>query len=51
MTLDSTQRLGPFPLGMDNRVPDYQLKLPDDASTALAVQPGRQKVGTTKRSQ
>ena len=35
MTLDSTQRLGPFPLGMDNRVPDYQLKLPDDSGHLL----------------
>ncbi|HOV19594.1 MAG TPA: hypothetical protein PLK10_09195 [Ottowia sp.] len=35
MTLAPTQRLGPFPLGMDNRVPDYQLKLPDDSGHLL----------------
>lgn len=29
------QRIGPFPLGMDNRVPDFKLKLPKDAGHLL----------------
>jgi len=32
MTLDSTQRLGPFPTGMDNRLPDYKLDTAEDGA-------------------
>ena len=35
MALKDTQRIGPFPLGMDNRVPDYKLKLPDGGGHLL----------------
>lgn len=30
-----TQRLGPFPVGMDNRAPDFDLALPQDAGHRL----------------
>lgn len=29
MAISKTQRIGPFPLGMDNRAPDFSLALPD----------------------
>ena len=29
MALKDAQRIGPFPAGMDNRAPDYKLRLPD----------------------
>ena len=35
MSLVPTTRLGPFPLGMDNRVPDYKMALPDEAGHLL----------------
>lgn len=35
MATTPPQRIGPFPLGMDNRVPDFALALPDDAGHLL----------------
>lgn len=35
MSLVPTTKLGPFPLGMDNRVPDYKMALPDEAGHLL----------------
>jgi hypothetical protein len=35
MLTQGTQRLGPFPLGMDTRAPDYKLKLPDGGGHLL----------------
>lgn len=35
MTASPTQRIGPFPLGMDNRAPDYNLSLPNGAGHLL----------------
>lgn len=35
MALKDTQRIGPFPLGMDNRAPDYKLRLPDGGGHLL----------------
>lgn len=35
MAAPKTQSIGPFPLGMDNRVPDFDLKLPEDAGHLL----------------
>ena len=35
MAAPKTQSIGPFPLGMDNRVPDYKMALPDEAGHLL----------------
>lgn len=35
MPSPGTQRLGPFPVGMDNRAPDFDLALPQDAGHRL----------------
>lgn len=35
MALKDTQRIGPFPAGMDNRAPDYKLRLPDGGGHLL----------------
>ena len=35
MALKDTQRIGPFPAGMDNRAPDYKLSLPDGGGHLL----------------
>lgn len=35
MTAVPAQRIGPFPLGMDNRAPDYELRLPDGSGNLL----------------
>lgn len=35
MATTPAQRIGPFPLGMDNRAPDYRLKLPEGAGHLL----------------
>lgn len=35
MAAPKTQSIGPFPLGMDNRAPDYQLELPNGAGHLL----------------
>lgn len=35
MALKDAQRIGPFPAGMDNRAPDYKLRLPDGGGHLL----------------
>lgn len=35
MPISDTKRIGPFPAGMDNRAPDYKLRLPDDGGHLL----------------
>lgn len=35
MAISKTQRIGPFPAGMDNRAPDYKLRLPDGGGHLL----------------
>ena len=35
MAAPKTQSIGPFPLGMDNRAPDYKMALPDEAGHLL----------------
>lgn len=35
MATNNPQRIGPFPLGMDNRAPDFSLALPQDAGHLL----------------
>lgn len=35
MAISQTQRIGPFPAGMDNRAPDYKLRLPDGGGHLL----------------
>lgn len=35
MAISQTQRIGPFPRGMDNRLPDYNLRIPDGSGHLL----------------